>query len=147
MSPSDRLPIEIHAHLESPEVPVESLSRRLDLALPHCLAAVGEAVPREVTELDLIEVSLVSDETIAGVHGEFMDDPTPTDVITFDHGEILVSAETASRQAPEFGHEVEREVALYIVHGLLDLAGYEDASPEDFERMRHLQEEVLAAVW
>ena len=147
MSPSDPLPIEIHAHLDSPDIPVDSLSRRLDLALPHCLAAVGDAVPPEVAELDLIEVSLVSDETIAGVHGEFMDDPTPTDVITFPHGEILISVDTAIRSGAEHGHRAEREALLYLVHGLLHLNGHDDLSEPARTRMHAEQERILDLVW
>ena len=81
------------------------------------------------------------------IRDRFLDDPTPTDVITFDHGEILVSADTARRQASEFGNAPDRELALYIIHGLLHLAGYRDKSPEEFEVMKAAQEEVLDQVW
>ena len=67
-------------------------------ALALCLASRGPG-DAPLGELGEIEVSLVSDEDIARVHGEFMDDPTPTDVITFQHGEILVSLDTARREA------------------------------------------------
>lgn len=147
MSRPASIPIEIHTHLESPEVPAASLSQRLDFALPHCLASVGEAVPREITELDLIEVSLVSDETIAKVHGEFMDDPTPTDVITFPHGEILISVETAIRSSTEHGHPPEREALLYLVHGLLHLNGHDDLSEPSRTCMHAEQERILDLVW
>lgn len=127
-------------------VDLERLRRVVGAALPLCLerSATGGGVLREIAEL---EVSLVDDETIARLHGEFLGDPTPTDVITFDHGEIVVSTETAIARAGEFGNTPDRELALYIVHGLLHLAGYLDKSQAEFERMRDLQEEVLAAVW
>jgi probable rRNA maturation factor len=93
-----------------------------------------------------IEVSLVSDEAIARVHGEFMDDPTPTDVITFHHGEILVSVETARREGPGHGNTAEEETLLYIIHGLLHLNGYTDLREPDRSVMHRLQERILASV-
>jgi len=107
--------------------------------------AKEEAPLRELAE---VEFSFVDDEVIAQVHADFLDDPTPTDVITFHHGEVMVSAETAKRQSEEFGqNNVLREVALYIVHGLLHLGGYEDYEEAEAQEMATLQEKVLRGVW
>ena len=68
-------------------------------------------------------------------------------MITFPYGqegEILISVETAQRQAEEFDSPLEREITLYLVHGLLHLAGYEDATPSSRDEMNALQEELLA---
>ena len=59
--------------------------------------------------------------------------------------EILISVETAQRQAKVFGTVFEREVALYLVHGILHLCGYEDGSREGQAQMGQLQEELLRA--
>lgn len=95
-------------------------------------------------QLSEIEVTLVDDAAITEVHREFMDLATPTDVITFHHGEILVSVETAARQAPDYERTMPQEVALYVVHGLLHLAGFHDKAEEDFHRMASTQERLLA---
>jgi len=111
-------------------------------ALPRVVAAQrDESVLRDLEE---IEITLVDDPTIARVHEDFMDLPDPTDVITFHHGEILISIDTAERQAQEYERSWSHEVALYVVHGLLHLAGYLDKSPEDFECMATTQERVLS---
>ena len=99
-------------------------------------------------ELDLAgaAVFLVDDCQIGTVHGEFFGDSSATDVITFplgNYGEILVSVETARRQAEEFACSFERELTLYIVHGLLHLHGYEDESTPGREEMTRLQEELI----
>lgn len=96
--------------------------------------------------LEEVEISLVSDESIAKVHGEFLADPTPTDVITFQHGEILISLDTAMRQAAENSEPYEREVTRYIVHGLLHLAGWDDREEAERKAMHEVQERILAAV-
>ncbi len=93
-----------------------------------------------------VEVSVVSDTRIAEVHLRFMGIAGATDVITFEHGEIVISAETAARQAGEYGTGLEREMGLYVVHGLLHLNGYDDMTEEDAARMRGAQEAILTRV-
>ncbi len=66
-----------------------------------------------------------------------------TDVITFEHGEIIISAETADRYAREHGQRIEHEIGLYIVHGILHLNGYDDLEEPAAARMREKQEGVL----
>ena len=118
------------------------LDRLGQCALPRVAAVQREA--SVLTEIEEIEITLVDDPTIAQVHGEFMNLPDPTDVITFHHGEVLISIDTAERQAHEYARSWQHEVALYIVHGLLHLGGYLDKSPEDFEWMAATQERILA---
>lgn len=90
-----------------------------------------------------LSVSFLDEASLAQVHGDFLDDPTPTDVITFpgdpDHdfgGEILVSAERAVFMAQEHGLTFPEELSLYLIHGWLHLAGLDDREPEDREAMR-----------
>lgn len=116
------------------------------------------------------ELSLVflTDPALAKIHGDFMDDPTATDVITFEGdpavlgsealakepglaGEVCVSADTAARyvgsplvggpasarrQAPALQEKFSAELTLYLVHGWLHLAGYDDLQPAKKRRMR-----------
>ncbi|MEM6279297.1 MAG: rRNA maturation RNase YbeY [Verrucomicrobiota bacterium] len=111
-------------------------------ALPLCLALPGteEAVLSGLSE---IEVSLVNDEEIARIHDEFMNDPEPTDVITFHHGEILISADTANREGPAHGNSGKTEMLLYLIHGLLHLNGHTDLSEPERERMHECHDRIL----
>lgn len=93
-----------------------------------------------------VSLLLTDDREIARVHGEYLGDPTPTDVISFDLGdsaEIVVSVETAARVAKAHGHRVRAEVALYVVHGLLHVCGFDDVRRRDRERMRAAELDVL----
>ena len=65
------------------------------------------------------------------------------DVITFDYGEILVSAETALSNSEELQVSLENEILLYIIHGMLHLGGYLDGSRSEFKEMKSLQEMIL----
>lgn len=90
-----------------------------------------------------LSLALVTDKAIAAIHDDFLDDPTPTDVITFEGqpefgvaGEICVSADTAERYAAEHGRAFSEELSLYVIHGWLHLAGYDDLRPAKKRRMR-----------
>lgn len=98
-----------------------------------------------------LSIAIVSDTEITRVHAQYLDDPTPTDVISFDlrdecedavplterfGGELIVSADTAARCATERGHSPLLEAQLYVVHGALHLLGEDDHDAVDRARMR-----------
>ena len=58
-------------------------------------------------------------------------------------GDIVISLETASRQAREYGHSFEREIGFLTVHSMLHLFGYDHMTPEDEEEMFGYQREIL----
>ena len=101
-----------------------------------------------------IAVVFVDDAGIAELHGEWLGDPTPTDVISFDlgedqpgpAGELYVSAQRARAVAGEKGLDARRELALYVVHGTLHLCGFDDREPSDRARMRAAEARVLGSL-
>ena len=104
-------------------------------------------LPRPLPDaLDGIEFVLVDRATMARVHGDFLGDPTETDVITFPYGEILICPAVAKDQSPKHGLGVEEEVLLYGLHGLLHLAGYDDLKPAGAKEMAAAQEKLLRKV-
>lgn len=129
----------VHEQGELSPAEVSWLEERLGLVLTEIVAAHPES---ELAALDELEYSLVDDATLAEIHGTFCDDPTPTDVITFPHGEILVSVEMAAQRAEEYGKGLCGETFLYLIHGLLHLVGFDDHRPEDAEVMAAEQERL-----
>lgn len=98
-----------------------------------------------------LSIAFVDDAKIAQVHEDFMDDPSPTDVITFpadaemqSAGEIIVSVDHARSRAKELGEPFSRELSLYLIHGWLHLAGYDDRSESDRTKMREAEQIALA---
>jgi probable rRNA maturation factor len=82
---------------------------------------------------------------MAALHKKFCGRPAPTDVLTFQHGEIVISAETAARQARIFHNNLVSEMQLYLLHGLLHLAGFDDVAPDARKRMHQMQKKLLAS--
>lgn len=107
-----------------------------------------------------VAVVFVDDEFLRELHERFLGDPTPTDVITFDLDggdtlahpgdavacEIYVSVDCARRVALRRKEPLERELALYLVHGALHLCGYDDHASADRRRMRAAEARVLKSL-
>lgn len=109
------------------------------------------------------EVSLVfcDDAYIQNLNRDYRGKDQPTDVLSFALnegeepeivdgpaqvllGDIIISLETAARQAEEYNHSLEREVAYLTVHGMLHLLGYDHMTEEDKAEMRMEEEHVLS---
>jgi probable rRNA maturation factor len=131
---------EIHVYNRQRQVRVDL--KALNGVARRSVEVIGSlAVPgrRARTLPEEIDVLLVSDRRIAAIHRQFMNLAGPTDVITFQHGEIFISTETARENARRFGNGVGEELELYIVHGLLHLRGFDDKDASNARRMRATQ--------
>ena len=137
-----------------PKISVRNLQRRIavnvgDLekfarkAAELCLGLPPEKAS-DLERLPEIAVLIVSDRQMAALHKKFMNESGPTDVITFQHGEIFISGEMAKRNAQQFENPLENELRLYIVHGLLHLHGFDDRDPENARKMENIQRKILA---
>jgi probable rRNA maturation factor len=118
---------------------------RLRAAARRALAALGRS-DREV------HVTVVDDRRIRALNARYLGTRRATDVLAFDlagpgptrlWGEVIVSAETAARQARRLGVPLAAELDLLVVHGLLHLAGYDDHEPRQARRMHERAREIL----
>ena len=138
-----------------PQIAVRNLQRTVPVsiadfeqfaanALRACLR-LRQREPTDLTRLSEIFLLLVSDRRMASLHRQFLNQTGPTDVLTFQHGEIFISVETARRHARTFGNSLARELRLYIVHGLLHLHGFDDRKRADARKMERIQKRILTA--
>lgn len=124
----------------------------------HVLDANPTALGLPAARIPQGELSLVflNDRALAELHADFLDDPTTTDVITFEGesgpeipdeartaGEICVSVDTAATYARAHGHDFSTELTLYLVHGWLHLAGFDDLIPAKKRVMRRAEARAL----
>ena len=145
------------------ETPMEAPDARVDVVDTQDLFAIDEDALRRMIEAVLdryelgggVNVVLLDDARIHELNRRFLDHDWPTDVLTFEGqtapdgtvisgGEILVSVETALREAAERGADAWREIVLYVVHGLLHLAGFDDRD-EDSATLMHDETRVVLA--
>jgi probable rRNA maturation factor len=129
-------------HARSVPYDRELLERLTAAAIPHCLA-LAKKNNAELAALVGVDISILGSRAMAKVHRDFLNIPGATDVITFPYGEILVCAHIAAARAPEFAHSTTEELALYIIHGLLHLSGFDDLTPAEAEKMAATQQEIL----
>jgi probable rRNA maturation factor len=138
-----------------PEVTVHNLQRKISVNVAELEKFAGNAVQYSLQlqkgkQTDLrksheVSVWLISDRRMALLHRKFLGHSGPTDVLTFQHGEIFISVDTARRHARAFGNSLSRELKLYVIHGLLHLHGFDDQTPSKAHKMKGAQEKILRA--
>lgn len=104
-------------------------------------------------ELREVSIAIVGDRKMARLHEGFMGIAGPTDVLTFElqhdnrgrvtAGEVVVNAQEAARQARAHGVQLEDELLLYALHGLLHLSGYNDTTKSAYTKMHRTEDRIL----
>ena len=141
------------ASVATPSIQWSNRQRTIKISLPKVRRIIEAALPMCVSKPDhkrfqlpsKVEITFLGESAIAKIHGYFLGDPTPTDVITFEHGEILIGAPVAAANARRFIHPVDHELALCAIHGFLHLLGYDDLKDKERKIMHVRQEEILEA--
>ena len=98
-----------------------------------------------------ISLAVVDDATICELNRRYLDHDYPTDVLSFvledddSHleGEVVISSDTAAREAQAYGWPAAAEQLLYVIHGTLHLVGYRDKSSEEIAEMRAAEQKYL----
>ena len=134
---------------------------RISIAVPQEIVPVDRARMREVARAVLegegigeaeISLAFVNNPTIHRLNKRYLDHDEPTDVLSFPlsepnakklAGELVIGAEVALAQATEHGHDVQAELALYVIHGLLHLCGHDDHADSDAAFMREKERRYL----
>ena len=143
--------------------PVEVVDTVESGADTEALAALVRMVLAAEAASVAISVALVDDPTIRALHREFQDQDSATDVLSFPlsddgdgpdafdpdaegpGGEVVVSVDTARREAATRGVPFEAELSLYVIHGVLHIIGYDDLEDAPRERMRAAEARHLAS--
>jgi probable rRNA maturation factor len=107
-----------------------------------------------------LSVVLVDEASMEQLHVQWMDEPGPTDVLSFPMdelrpgrededpqpgllGDVVLCPQVARRQARTTGHSAEEELLLLTTHGILHLLGFDHAEPEEEKEMFGLQRKLL----
>lgn len=107
-----------------------------------------------------LSILLVDEDVMTDLHVRWMDEPGPTDVLSFPMdelrpggdgeptpagllGDVVLCPTVAARQAKEAGHSTSEELLLLTTHGILHLLGFDHAEPEEEKEMFGLQRQLL----
>lgn len=107
----------------------------------------------ERTPFAWIAIILADHDVVTDLNRRYLEHAWKTDVLSFRlseetplEGEVYVDVETANERCEEFGTTPSNEILRYIVHGLLHLAGYDDATAEERSRMHELEDQYLSGI-
>src|SRR5260370_42503127 len=135
--------------------------QRMHIASPQELVLIDRGRMREIVRAVLCEegiseaeisLAFVDNLAIHQLNKRYLGHDEPTDVLSFPMsdpaskrltGELVIGAEVAQIEAESRGHDVQAELALYVIHGLLHLCGYDDKSGADAQRMRERERDYL----
>lgn len=124
----------------------------------YFISVLAKEKKHQLTSKTQVNFLFVNDREIKKWHKEYLYDPTPTDVISFSMregghsmgedilGDIVISVDTAKRQAKENGKKLNEELTLYMIHGVLHLLGYDDLTPQKKKKMDAVQFPLLEKV-
>ncbi len=99
-----------------------------------------------------LSVLLTTDDRIRTLNGQWRGKDVSTDVLSFPQddgillGDVVISIDTAARQASELGHDVGSEVRVLLTHGICHLLGHDHQDAEQTKLMRAAEQEGLAAL-
>ncbi len=113
----------------------------------------------KVDEETEISVLFADDKFIRSLNNKYRGIDKPTDVLSFSLqegaikspeiesdkllGDIIISVETAQKQADNLNHSMEKELTVLLIHGLLHLTGYDHEKGQDYRVMREKESEIL----
>lgn len=109
------------------------------------LQSVAELTNTSTKSLSIV---LVNDRQMAALNRQYHHTSGPTDILTFDYGdgqaELIISVDHSIAHARRYRTTPSRELALYVIHGILHLQGYDDRTPAQRRRMRAAERRLLS---
>lgn len=107
-----------------------------------------------------LAIIFVDEKAMEQLHIQWMDEPGPTDVLSFPMdelrpgseseptppgllGDIVICPAVAKRQAEAAGHDVMSEILMLTTHGVLHLLGFDHAEPDEEKEMFGIQKSIL----
>lgn len=132
---------------------VANRQRKVPIALRRVRRAASRALVAVGRPAGEVEIDVVDDREIRRMNDRFRGIRRRTDVLAFPLeipnaallGQIVISAQTAARQARNVGVPTAMEVDLLVTHGILHLVGYDDRDPVEADLMHRRERDILSA--
>lgn len=135
------------------EIAFENLQKKVSLNPPQILKIAKTILLHEGVEKASLSIVFVTRQRIKALNKKFLHRDYVTDVLAFDSseggrakqiaGDIIISTDAVLKNAKVYETTPVRELALYVIHGILHLLGFDDHKPQDIKRMRKKEQELL----
>ncbi|MBU1488071.1 rRNA maturation RNase YbeY [bacterium] len=132
------------------EILIANRQRKKRIDLKKVRRIVEAVLSAEDAENGRVSIVLANDKFIKELNAKYRGVDEPTDVLAFgfeeeeDLGEIIISVPTCLKQAIEYGHSFEEELALLLVHGVLHLLSYDHLEDDEAKIMQERERKILA---
>lgn len=136
------------------EIYVHNQQDSLDIDQELVKEIAASALRLEDVACHELSITFVDEAEMGRIHDERFGDPSPTDCMSFPVddedeeyrvlGDVVVCPDVAITYAKEHNLEPYEETTLYMIHGLLHLMGYRDATDDERSEMRHAEEKHMA---
>ncbi len=133
---------------------VESLQKKIPINLPRIGRIARTILKREGVREATLSIAFVSSLKIRSLNRQYLRRDYVTDVLAFDlredkksqgvSGDIAICVDMALRNAKTYRTSLDRELVLYVAHGILHLLGFDDHSPRDVRAMRKKEQGILS---
>jgi probable rRNA maturation factor len=130
--------------------PIQKINRK---SLRNLASRVWQAFHREPCEISL---NFVSIDEIVELNRNYLQKDHPTDVLSFNLGkspnatliaDVYICPEVARQNAEYYACDLKIELARLVIHGMLHVIGYHDATEQEKNEMRRLEDEFLQTYW
>ncbi len=132
---------------------IEFFSEEVEFTLPHPEAVkkwIISTIESKDRELEEVNIIFCSDSFLLNINREYLEHDYYTDIITFDYseeslinGELYISVDTVKSNSEIYGVSFIHEMKRVIIHGILHLIGFKDATDEERDEMRGLEDYYL----
>lgn len=141
------------------EITIQNLQKKIPLNFSQLKKIILKILAEKKIKLADLSVVFVSAQKIAALNKKYLHRSYATDVLAFDFleekasnkknqicGEVIISTDAVIKNSKEFNTHIDAELALYVIHGILHLLGYDDHLPKDIQQMRLEEKRLLALI-
>jgi probable rRNA maturation factor len=129
------------------EVKIKNLQKKIPIPRSLILKTAAAAFRKLGSAVSDLSVVFLGEKRIRLINKKYLGHDYVTDVLTFDLGqgcaEIIICPKVAAANAISHKTSTEKEIILYVIHGILHLKGFDDHTPKDILQMRKMENELL----
>jgi probable rRNA maturation factor len=139
------------------EITIKNLQRKINLNPTQITKIVKTILKHEGVKKTTLSLVFVSNQKIKVLNKKYLKRDHATDVLAFDltdrahqkkktsevTADIFISTDSAIQNSKKYRTNLDEEIVLYVIHGILHLLGYDDHDPQKTKKMRNKERKLL----